>query len=223
MNFLIRLKEFFDKHNRVIIIGLCLLCLVQTCTISSLRYEVEALRSAPTLPVLGADSTAAVRDTVVVRDTTLVETPVGAVAEEDKGGGLPLWIALVALLAAVGVFLYQKSIFPFTANLRGKLWQDLQGNCVYSLTVRNRGKVSVAIDDATIMFSNGGDKKRKFKMPVADFPLTLTKGTSHTVNISLQKLIIAHPELMDYRMIVVMVTANGSTRTTFPAFVKWKK
>ncbi len=127
----------------------------------------------------------------------------------------------VAIGALMG-WTYYKSKWPFTAALSGKIWQDLRGKVIYTLTIKNRGKEAVSLNNAIIEFINVREK-RTFKMPVPDFPLTLTKGTKHSANISLQRLMEQHQELTNYKMIRVGVECNGVVRHTMPLAVKWKR
>lgn len=221
MEILQKITAFFDKYRTVIMAVLALCCIMQQCTIGSLRSELKYYKNKYETPA---------NNTPLTDEQT--QTPTTPVVTDDSSKGGSKGMSATALLCIVGgvvaicglgIFLLRyKSIYPFTLSASGKIWQDPYGRVVYTLTVKNRGRKSISVTNPMIEFAKIKDK-RKFRMPVTDFPMTLTEGTKHAVNIPLQKLLEQHQDLLDYKIIRVSVEGNGKTRKTLPLAVKWKK
>lgn len=217
METLAKISAFLNKYRWAITMSLFLCCVLQQCTISTLRSEISFLKNKYEEPAnneLLTDNEA--------QALPLEETQADEVVANSNSGVIVSVMSIVLLIAIVVFLLWKFSIFPFGIWVSGKLWQDLTGKIVYTLKITNRGRETVNVGNAMIEFINFKEQ-RKFKMPVSDFPLSLTKGTSHVVNISLQKLLEQHQELLDYKMIRVSVECDGKTKKTMPLGVRWKK
>lgn len=213
MNFIKRILAVIEQWRWTIICLLLAICFMQQHSISALQNELKFIKEkyenpTPLSPAIPED----------------VPTTYSAPADEPTPDNSTDAATLIAIVAAIGTIVgwsYYKSKWPFTAALSGKIWQDLSGKVIYTLTIKNRGREPIALSNATIEFINFKEK-RTFKMAVPDFPLTLTKGTKHSANISLQRLMEQHLELINYKMIRVGVECNGKVRYTLPLAVKWK-
>lgn len=217
METLAKISAFLNKYRWAITMSLFLCCVLQQCTISTLRSEISFLKNKYEEPAnneLLTDNEA--------QALPLEETQADEVVANSNSGVIVSVMSIVLLIAIVVFLLWKFSIFPFGIWVSGKLWQDLTSKIVYTLKITNRGREMVNVGNAMIEFINFKEQ-RKFKMPVSDFPLSLTKGTSHVVNISLQKLLEQHQELLDYKMIRVSVECDGKTKKTMPLGVRWKK
>lgn len=217
METLAKISAFLNKYRWAITMSLFLCCVLQQCTISTLRSEISFLKNKYEEPAnneLLTDNE--------VQALPLEETQADEVVANSNSGVIVSVMSIVLLIAIVVFLLWKFSIFPFGIWVSGKLWQDLTGKIVYTLKITNRSRETVNVGNAMIEFINFKEQ-RKFKMPVSDFPLSLTKGTSHVVNISLQKLLEQHQELLDYKMIRVSVECDGKTKKTMPLGVRWKK
>lgn len=218
MELLERVSAFLNKYRWAITMALFVCCIMQQCTISTLRSEMAFLKhkyEEPANNELLSDKD----ESVVAEDQFMVDE---VDSSESSHSPAILWIIVVLLIAIALFLLWRFSIFPFSVWVGGKLWQDLTGKIVYTLKITNRGREMASVGNAIIEFINFKET-RKFKMPVSDFPLSLTKGTQHSVNISLQRLLEQHQELLDYKMIRVSVECNGKIRKTIPLGVRWKK
>lgn len=219
MELLAKVSAFLNKYRWAITMTLFVCCIMQQCTISTLRSEMAFLKhkyEEPANNELLSDN----EDAYVVDDEVVVdEVENGATSSSSS---VVIWMVVVLALALIVFLLWKFSIFPFGIWVGGKLWQDLTGKIIYTLKISNKGRETVNVGNAMIEFINFKEQ-RKFKMPVSDFPLSLTKGTQHSVNISLQRLLEQHPDLLDYKMIRVSVECNGKVRKTIPLGVRWKR
>ncbi len=214
MEILQKISAFFNQFRWAITLALLACCIMQQCTISTLRSQLAFVKDKYENPInnINNEATESVSNTDTDYPTTL---------ETDNN----TIITIVYFLIALGIilsFAWYKSWWPFSVWLKGKIWQDLNGRVVYTLTATNRGREAVTLNNATIEFINLREQ-RKFRMPVTDFPLTLTKGTTHTFSVSLQKLMEQHQELTNYKMIRVSVECNGTIRRTLPLGIRWQK
>jgi len=210
-----KVSAYLERYRWIIVTCLFALCISQQCTISSLRSQLEFLKDKYENPVQQSAPTTTEEQTYSEPET------IGYTENTDNNTGTIIG-CLFIIVGTMITFAWYKSRWPFTVWLKGKIWQDLNGRIVYTLTANNKGREAVTISDATIEFLNFKEQ-RKFKMPIADLPLTLTKGTKHTINISLQKLIGQHQELTSYKMIRVSMNCNGTIRHTIPLGVKWQQ
>lgn len=227
MNFkkiLFDFAAFVNKHQRGILYGFMIICLFQQCKINSLQREVAFLSDlvhAPTAPALEVPDVEVPEDVPDVPSSVLPD-----VSEPVAAGEFPLvWAVVGAVVVALGIYgfmAYRKGWWPLGVRLKGKLWQDLYGRVNYTLTVRNLSKLGLTVSDAQIEFIRMGSS-RKFRIPLADFPLAMCGGTSHTVNISLQKLLESHADLLDYKVIRLSVMCKGRRVNTLPLGVRWKR
>lgn len=224
MEILQKITAFFDRYRTVIMAVLALCCIMQQCTIGTLRNELKYYKNKYEAPANNTPLSEQMNSDQGPNQTAPV------LSDGSKGGSKGMSAATLmfilggfVVLAGAGIFLLRyKSIYPFTLSASGKIWQDPYGRVVYTLTVRNKGRKPVNVANAMIEFAKIKDR-RKFRMPVADFPMTLTEGTKHSVNIPLQKLLEQHQELLDYKMIRVSVDGNGTVRKTFPLAIRWKR
>lgn len=226
MGFLFKLKNFLERYRWAITMALAVLVIMQHCTISTLQKELRFVRDKYEVPAT-VKTTPTDNSATNAAPQEAVRTAPPATAEEAPRGGLRdnnYW-AIVALVLLVGLtvfVLYRKGKLPFGVHVSGKLWQDLNGRVVYTLSVRNRTRKDVTVEKAQIEFIRFR-AKRKFTMPVPDFPITLSAGTSHSVNISLQRLLESDQTLLDFKVIRVSVECNARRRRTAPIGVKWKR
>ncbi|MDO4462678.1 MAG: hypothetical protein Q4C30_09370 [Bacteroidia bacterium] len=213
------MKKFMDMLNRVgmfirqylgpICWGLFCVCIMQQCMISSLRGELLKMKAGEI----------AVND-MVEGAISAIENAIPEVVERESSSNTG-WIvtAVILLLLAVGVvyllFRMGKIKLPFGVAVTGKMWQDLQGRVVYTLTVNNKSRKQVEISDAMVEFMDV-KKKRKFRMPVKDLPLTLQKGTSHSMTVSLMNLFMNNPDLRAMKALRVLVKVDGKEKHTLP-------
>lgn len=224
METLQKITAFLNKYRWAITLGLFVCCVMQQCTINTLRDEIHFLKDKYELTANTATPhSSPASDEVVQHDSDGFST--SSDFEERAKAKKMVWIYVAALsLCLVLVWIICAKLFslwPFNASVKGKLWQDLNGRVVYTLTVKNRGRKDISVGNAIIEFISFKEK-RKFKAPVTDFPITLSKGTAHAVNIPIQKLIEQHRELMDFKAIRMSVECNGKQKFTLPVGVKWK-
>lgn len=126
--------------------------------------------------------------------------PVFAQNEIGPEGHKLVWFALVLGAAGLAVFFGAKSVkrnFNFKSPLfkRKKVVVDLKKDRLYypdflELNVINTGSLDVDIDTPLLVFS-GMWYSRKFKLKGTNssrfYPLYLTKGQNHTLNIDLNR------------------------------------
>lgn len=230
MEKLLKIQAFLNKYRWAITWGLFICCIVQQCTISTLRSEVRFLKDKYTLESVAATQQ---RDLAELQEGEITVQSVESEPADISDPGdvtirlvnsYDLVITMLWLIAGgvvYFIFAWFISLPPFDVKGTGQLWQELSGRIVYTLRVKNRSRKAVTVSDVVIVFRNFTEK-RKFKVPVADFPLMLSKGTSHTVNISLQKLFEQHPELTKYKMVTAYFQCDGKRRGAMPLIVKWK-
>lgn len=219
-----KLKEIFLKISafvRQYIGHICwaLFCvtIMQQCMISSLRSEllkakageVEAVGQGAVseVPEVGVDPGSAVDSAIAVGNTN----------NSNMGTILVVLGILLLLSLAIVYVLYRlgKIKLPFVVSVTGKMWQDLQGRVVYTLTVKNSTRKQVEISDAMVEFMDT-KKRRKFRMPVKDLPMTLQKGTSHSMTVSLMNLFMNNPDLRAMKALRVLVKVDGKEKHTLP-------
>lgn len=219
-NIIERLKQFVTQYRYLIIATLLAMMVLEYCHIQQMKQlNPYAPAEQPCMP----------------EPQTLSDVAVDPAAEpQSTDGSWLLWLPMAAL-AVLTVLLArarrrgQDPLQDFLdrfrkVSVRGRLWQDLQGRVVFTLTVSNRKQgASVQFEVPTVEFM-ALRSRRKFRVPAPDFPITLSGGTSHTVNVSLQRLMAAHPELLSYSVIRMTVAAdNGRTYKTRPVVVRWQK
>lgn len=224
-----KISLFVKRYSWAIMMSLFICVIAQYCTISKLRQEVDFLHQkyesyvpykpdSTALGVAGADVLYQHADgeALIIKQTETDDAT-------DDSSSLWIWFVVLLIFLGVGIFmLYKQGVFPFGLSISGKVWQDLNGRIIYTLQVKNSSRKSVTVCNPTIEFSNMRNS-RKFRMPVADFPLTLLPSTKHSVNISLQKLIEQHQELMEFRTIRAAVECNNRLYRTFPLVVRWNQ
>lgn len=219
-NIIERLKQFVTQYRYLIIATLLGMVVLQQCHVWQMRRLSHGGAAEPQ----GTTEAPMLHDSVVEH----------ADEPRDTTGTWVLWVPMAAL-AVLTVLLArarrrgQDPLQDFLdrfrkVSVRGRLWQDLQGRVVFTLTVSNRKQgASVQFEVPTVEFM-ALRSRRKFRVPAPDFPITLSGGTSHTVNVSLQRLMAAHPELLSYSVIRMTVAAdNGRTYKTRPVVVRWQK
>ena len=230
MNFLYKFKNFLERYRWAITMALVVLVVMQHCTITTLQKELKFVRDKYEVPVASKPATATAP---TVSDATTYESPATSAKqqqntdnEQGKGGRADnmYWAIILgaALLTSLVIILYKKGKLPFGIHVSGKLWQDLNGRIIYTLSVRNKSRKDVLVDKAIIEFVKFRST-RKFAMPIPDLPITLSGGTSHSANISLQRLLEKDQQLLDYKVIRVSVECNERRRRTAPIGVKWKR
>ncbi len=215
-----RIKRFVTQYRYFIIATLLGMVVLQQCHVWQMRRLSHG----------GAAEPQSTTEAPMLHDS--VVDP--AAEPQSTDGSWLLWLPVV-LMAVLTVLLArarrrgQDPLQDFMdrfrkVSVRGRLWQDLQGRVVFTLTVSNRKQgASVQFEVPTVEFM-ALRSRRKFRVPAPDFPITLSGGTSHTVNVSLQRLMAAHPELLSYSVIRMTVAAdNGRTYKTRPVVVRWQK
>jgi hypothetical protein len=229
LNLFTKIANFFKRYSTAVMLCLFVCIVAQHCTIMNLRQEVAFLHDkyenyvpfkpdSSAMGVAGADVMYQPADgeALIIKQQE---------AQPDNGGDSSViwWIVvMVILLALLGVLLYRFGLLPFGVNVTGKVWQDLNGRIIYTLQIKNGSRKAVTVTNPIIEFGKMSEK-RKFRMPVADFPLTLQASTKHVVNVSLQKLIEQNQSLLDYRTIRASVDCNNRVYRTFPLVVRWSK
>ncbi|MCF0190276.1 MAG: hypothetical protein HUJ96_03325 [Marinilabiliaceae bacterium] len=194
---------FVKKYMGSICMGLLIVCIMQQCAISELR---ERIINGGTLV-----------DKVEKSISNSVEIPI-----KETSYSAWVWIVVcIILLAAALYILYRFGKLPIGVNVSGKMWQDLQGRIVFTLNVRNNKKSPVEVSEAMVEFI-GKSGKRRFRMPVNDFPMTLQSRTSHSVTVSLQRLFDLNSDLRNMMALNVAVKCNGKTKSTLPQPFKFK-
>lgn len=173
---------------------------MQQCMISSLRSELLKVKAG---------------EIALSENVDVVASEIQNTSSSSMGWG---WIiTLCILVGAVLYVLYRmgKLKLPFGVSVTGKMWQDLQGRVVYTLTVVNKSRKQVEVSDAMVEFLDMKNK-RKFRMPVKDLPMTLQKGTSHSMTVSLMNLFMNNPDLRAMKALRVMVKVDGKEKHTLP-------
>ena len=208
-----RIKRFVTQYRYFIIATLLGMVVLQQCHVWQMRRLSHG----------GAAEPQSTTEAPMLHDSVVEH----ADEPRDTTGTWVLWVPM-AVLAVLTVLLArarrrgQDPLQDFLdrfrkVSVRGRLWQDLQGRVVFTLTVSNRKQ------GASVQFM-ALRSRRKFRVPAPDFPITLSGGTSHTVNVSLQRLMAVHPELLSYSVIRMTVAAdNGRTYKTRPVVVRWQK
>lgn len=228
VDFFQKTLAFFKRYNWVFAVSLLVCVIVQSRTISQLRDEVQFLHDKyeTYVPYKPDSSALGIAGADIVYQQADGEALIIKQQEPSKEGeksSATSWIIMsIILIAFLAFLLYKFGLLPFGVNVSGKVWQDLNGRIIYTLHVKNASRKSVTVTNPIIEFGKSNDK-RKFRMPVADFPLTLQPSTKHAVNVSLQKLIEQNQSLMEYRTIRVSVDCNNRTYRTFPLVVRWSK
>ncbi len=202
-----KIKEIFAKLSAFIRAYLGPLCwalfcvtIMQQCMISSLRSELLKVKAG---------------EIALSENVDVVASEIQNTSSSSMGWG---WIiTLCILIGAVLYVLYRmgKLKLPFGVSVTGKMWQDLQGRVVYTLTVVNKSRKQVEVSDAMVEFLDMKNK-RKFRMPVKDLPMTLQKGTSHSMTVSLMNLFMNNPDLRAMKALRVMVKVDGKEKHTLP-------
>lgn len=222
MEILTKISAFLNRYRWAITLSLFVCCISQQCAISSLRNEIAFLRDKYEAPAANESLSDDVSSDEVV-NIAAENTSAGNETAESNSNHNTLTICIIAIVL-IGAWLFvawRRSLFPFNARISGKIWQDFSGRIVYTLTINNHGRADANIDNAMIEFININDR-RKFRMPVTDFPLMLTKGTKHSVNVSLQRLFEQNPDLTNFKMIRVSVDINGKRQNTLPLGIRFK-
>lgn len=201
----LKISAFIRQYVGHICWALFCVTIMQQCMISSLRSELLKVKAGEIGDVPGAVESYV--DPVVTVNNT-----------NDSNMGWIVAGSILALLAIAVVYLLfrlGKIKLPFGVAVTGKMWQDLQGNVVYTLTVKNSTRKQVEISDAMVEFLDTKDK-RKFRMPVKDLPMTLQKGTSHSITVSLMKLFMNNPDLRAKKALRVTIKVDGKEKHTLP-------
>lgn len=204
----LKISAFIRQYVGHICWALFCVTIMQQCMISSLRSELLKAKAGE---IALGDAVGSVADSVA---------DVAGVAEKTNNSNMG-WIIAGCILAVVAIavvyVLYKmgKIKLPFGVAVSGKMWQDLQGNIVYTLTVVNNTRKHVEISDAVVEFLDRKDG-RKFRMPVKDLPMTLQKGTSHSLTVSLMKLFMNNPDLRAKKALRVNIKVDGKEKHTLP-------
>lgn len=232
MNFIYKLRTWLERYRWAITMALVVCVIMQHCTITTLQKELKFVRDKYEVVT---PNTSKLTSSITISDS--ISTQQKPEIEAEKKSEIPAEettqtesqpipyvtiIISIILLSLLLYILYKKGKLPFGINVNGKLWQDLNGRIVYTLTVKNKTRKDVLVENAMIEFMKIG-ATRKFRMPVTDFPITLSSGTSHSVNISLQKLFEQNQQLFDYKAIRTSVDCNKRLHRTLPLGVKWKR
>ncbi len=215
-NILEGLQRFFERYRTAIITGLLFIVIGQQCTISSLRQQVALREKMPVVQEMVDED-----DFVNGNES---EGDVNEVVSERQGKDWTRYQLVILVLAIVVAYWFvakKRNLPPFMVSASGKIWQDLTGRVIFSINISNRTNENATIDSALIEFVGIRDS-RKFKVPVADFPLTLTPMTKHKVNISLQKILEHDASLRDYKAIRATIMKGGKAIRTLPVGVRWK-
>ena len=234
-----RVQSWVSAHWRVVMALLCMIVLMQQCTINRLHWELDRL-SRPLRPdAAAADSVgramadtasapAAVADTAsapaAVADTASAAVRQGGAA---SAGSFPVWGVVLIVLAAASVvgavaYMWVNAIFPVGLSFRGRLAQNAQGQLVFSIRVRNRSRKVVELDRAQVNFVMGPSQVRRFRAGVPSLPISLQPKTTYEAQINLTGLISANIELCKAKAISLSLMANGRMHSTLPRPVKFK-
>lgn len=228
MNLFIKIISWVRQYQPIIIVGLIICIVMQHCTINQLQNELKFVREkyevvAPQ-QIISVDKISNADSTIQSQQPDVSSVSKEEITSTKTKSKSPIVAILCLLCSLVVAFFLFKAMgkLPFMLNVTGKLWQDLNGRIIYTLTIKNKTRNDVTVDNAMITFIKRGDT-RKFRMPVADFPITLSKGTTHSVNVSLQRLFEQNQDLFNYRAIRVSVDCNGKRKNTLPFAIKWKR
>lgn len=226
-----KIAFFLQRYRTAITAALFVCVVVQQCTISKLTQELTFVKQKYEQPILPQANESAAQqptDTVSVQMaekeslTTVVSTSETTDATTDKPTNwLNIIFSVLLLAAAYWLLARRLGLFPYLHHAKGRIWQDLNGRVVYTLTVKNKARTELAISDAMIEFL-GFRGSRRFKVPTQDLPLTLASGTSHAIHVPLQKLLERDQQLLSYKAIRASVTANGKVLKAMPLGVRWK-
>lgn len=202
----LKMTAFIRQYVGHICWALFCVTIMQQCMISSLRSELLKAKAGEIGDVSGAVESYV--DPVVTANDT----------NNSNMGTILVVLGIFILLAlAIVYILYRlgKIKLPFVVSVTGKMWQDLQGRVVYTLTVKNSTRKQVEVSDAMVEFMDT-KKRRKFRMPVKDLPMTLQKGTSHSMTVSLMNLFMNNPDLRAMKALRVLVKVDGKEKHTLP-------
>lgn len=220
-----QISNFLSRHRTAITVALFVCVVMQQCTISRLSQEIVFLREKYENPIATpAASAKQLADDIAQKAGDALDGALPSEAQETSGTTTALyWVFGIAMAVVVYWLLARRfGLFPYLLNAKGRIWQDLQGRVVYTLTIKNKTRRDISVQDAMIEFMGIRDS-RKFKAPTSELPMTLAPGTQHSINLPLQRLLERDQQLMNYKAIRAMVTADGKTVRALPLGVRWKK
>ncbi|MCR5696822.1 MAG: hypothetical protein K6G73_07600 [Marinilabiliaceae bacterium] len=228
MNYLLKFSAWLKRNSTYVIWGLLICVIMQQCTISALQKEISFLQDkyTTTSPSRLSDEEIANKAGEVEQSSSdsqsVKEIDVEPTHESKNSSSIvSIIISTTLLILFAYLLLWMQGLLPFCVSIKGKLWQDLTGKIVFTLSIANRTRKSQNVSNATICFI--GKNNRRFRMPVADFPLDMQPHTKHVVNVSLQRLLEQNQDLLDYKALRAEVECNGKICKTFPLVVKWKR
>lgn len=211
----LKVMSFMRQYVGHICWALFCVTVMQQCMISSLKSELLKVKAGE-IEVAAPGGTSPEPSVISGGDVDAVVS-VDNTNSTDMGT-LLIVLGIILLLTFAAVYiLYRvgKIKLPFVVSVTGKMWQDLQGRVVYTLTVKNGTRKQVEISDAMVEFM-GTKNRRKFRMPVKDLPMTLQKGTSHSMTVSLMNLFMNNPDLRAMKALRVLVKVDGKEKHTLP-------
>lgn len=216
---ILKLKNFINQYKFTIIFTLLAIVILQICHNSQMskhNFDNSITQSEQT------ETTNQLTDSVTDYH-----------AEPNSPNWVPILLPFLifALFATALYMLKKRQINPLdfldifrSVSTKGRIWQDLQGRVIFTLTVKNKKRNQSIEFEQPILEFLSLKERRKFKMPLPDFPITLTGNTSHSVNISLQRILGAHPELMQFKALRMTIRSNaGKIYKTAPQLVLWKQ
>ncbi len=218
MNYLLKFSAWLKRNSTYVIWGLLICVIMQQCTISALQREISFLQDKYTVSTPSHVSDDEIAQPSDEQPAPQIDEPT---APRSSSSIVSIIISIAILLLMAYLYLWMRALLPFCVSVKGKLWQDLSGKIVFTLSIANRTRKPQNIDNAMICFI--GKNSRRFRMPVTDFPLEMQPHTKHVVNVSLQRLFEQNQDLLDFKALRAEVECNSKVRKTFPFVLKWKR
>lgn len=230
---LAKINLWISQHWRMVMATLAMIILMQQCTISRLRWEVEHITRQPImLPSSqnsAVDSLAQSNQQLLIQGTQPTDSLSIAIGQstiaDNEVNWMPIIIAIIVVLSIASIVIWKlknRGVYPFAYFPNGKLKQNQSGQLLYTLKLKNRSRSELNIDNVTINFRKSGEV-RVFRASVNQLPLSLQPNTSFDTTINLTNLILREPDLLKTMSISVSINCNGVKRTTLPRFVRFQQ
>lgn len=221
-NYAVRFNSWLTSHWRMVMWCMLMVMMMQQCTISRLRWEVTQMTQGISRQVAPTQTQPTPTDTVTAAQDTTTTPALDAETGDDGSSAGKAWIAGLIMVviagAAIGfIYMRRNAVYPLGITLRGKLRSDL----TYHIKVSNKSRKPVEVTSPLVVFIMGGSL-RKFRVNVAQLPMTLDKGTSFEADINLSGLIRANIDLANAKAINMSIETNGKRHSTLPTPVKIK-
>ncbi|MBQ2322141.1 MAG: hypothetical protein II375_06240 [Bacteroidales bacterium] len=229
-----RVRRFVETHWRMVVATLCMIVVLQQCTINRLNWEIEQIATRrPDSPSQsdtlsgGGAAVVATADTLAPDSLRLHSPSISDAGGQSAERSFPWILALAGgLVVGIGIYVFyavRTARFPFGVAFRSKLRQPQQGQVVFHIKISNRSPKTVDLSDAQVNFMMGVSRVRRFRANVPTLPITLQPHTSFEAQINLTGLIGANLELFQAKAISMSVGVDGKMHNTMPHRVSFRQ